>query len=253
MSESILYLGDTHLTDAAAYLAGLMHSFDWEFDYIPSDQPVSVEMLEAPRSLFVISDYPAARMSAAAQQKLLAQVANGAGLIMIGGWESFHGLGGDWDGTAVGNALPVLIAAEDDRMNCDQPVLVSRVAKHPALEGLPWDSRPPVIGGFNRVVAKPESTVLLEAQRFAARQQAGRFTFEPLDRHPLLVVGEFGHGRTAALTTDVAPHWVGPLVDWGLPRVTAQASQANAIEVGGDYAKFLRQVLSWVGCRKQPN
>ena len=64
MSGSILYLGDTHLTDAAAYLAGLMHSFNWEFDYIPSDQQVSVEMLEVPRSLFVISDYPAARMSA---------------------------------------------------------------------------------------------------------------------------------------------------------------------------------------------
>ena len=46
------------------------------------------------------------------------------------------------------------------------------------------------------------------------------------------MVGEFGRGRTAALATDVAPHWVGPLVDWGVPRVAAQAPQANAVEVG---------------------
>lgn len=247
MTESILYLGDTHLHDAAAYLAGLMHSWDWQFDYLRSDQALTLEMLDAPRSLFVVSDYPAARMSDEVQRRLLAQVSNEAGLLMIGGWESFHGLGGDWDGTAIGNALPVQIAAEDDRMNCDQPVLVRRVADHSLLAGFPWDSRPPVIGGFNRVIAKPDSTVLLEAQRFAARQDDGTFSFEPLDRHPLLVVGDYGRGRTAAFTTDVAPHWVGPLVDWGLPRVTGQAPNANGVEVGGDYAKFLRQLLSWAG------
>jgi hypothetical protein len=249
MSASTLYLGDTNLTDAAAYLAGLMHSWSWAFDYVRSDQSLSLEMLETPRSLFVVSDYPAARMNAAAQERLLAQVAGGAGLIMIGGWESFHGLGGDWNGTAVGNALPVDIAVEDDRMNCDQPVLVRRVSDHPIVDGLPWVSRPPVIGGFNRFVAKADANVLLEAHRFAAREQAGHFGFEPLDRHPLLVVGEFGRGRTAAFATDVAPHWVGPLVDWGLPRVAAQGPQANAIEVGGHYATFLRQLLSWVGKR----
>ena len=247
MSESILYLGDTHLTDAAAYLAGLMHSWGWPFDYLRSDQPLAVEMLDTPRSLFVVSDYPAARMSDEVQQRLLAQVSGGAGLLMIGGWESFHGLGGDWNGTAIGNALPVLIAVEDDRMNCDQPVLVRRVANHPVLAGLSWESRPPVIGGFNRVIAKPDAAVLLEAQRFTARQDGGAFTFEPLDRHPLLVTGSHGEGRAAAFTTDVAPHWVGPLVDWGLPRVAGQAPHANAIEVGGDYARFLRQLLSWVG------
>lgn len=247
MANSILYLGDTHLRDAAAYLAGLMHGWGWSFDYVPSHESAPVEMLDTPRALVIISDYPAARMDAAAQRKLIEQVAGGAGLIMIGGWESFHGLGGDWDRTPVGAALPVSIASEDDRMNCDQPVLVRRIAEHPAVAGLPWDSRPPVIGGFNRFAAKPAASVLLETQRFEARCVGTEFTFEPLDRHPLLVVGECGRGRTAALATDVAPHWVGPLVDWGVPRVAAQAPQANGVEVGGDYAKFLRQLLSWIG------
>ena len=247
MANSILYLGDTHLQDAAAYLAGLMHGWGWSFDYVPSHEPASVEMFDVPRALFIVSDYPAARMDAAAQRQLIEQVAGGAGLIMIGGWESFHGLGGDWDGTPVGGALPVVIASEDDRMNCDQPVLVRPLAEHPALTGLPWESRPPVIGGFNRFTTKPDATMLLEAQRFAVQCVGTEFNFRPLDRHPLLVVGELGRGRTAALATDVAPHWVGPLVDWGVPRVKAQAPQANAVEVGGDYATFLRQLLSWVG------
>lgn len=249
MANSILYLGDTHLHDAAAYLAGLMHGWGWAFDYVPSHEPAAASMFDAPRSLLIISDYPAARMNVAAQKKLVEQVAGGAGLIMIGGWESFHGLGGDWDGTLVGDALPVMIASIDDRMNCDQPVLVRRLAEHPVLAGLPWDSRPPVIGGFNRIIAKPDATVLLEAQRFTAACDESAFRFIPRDQHPLLVVGEFGRGRTAALATDVAPHWVGPLVDWGVPRVSAQAPQANAVEVGGDYAQFLRQLFRWVGRR----
>ena len=249
MSNSILYLGDTHLRDAAAYLAGLLHHWGWEFEYVRSDESATSAMLAAPRALFIVSDYPAARMEVSVQSRLLEQVAAGAGLIMIGGWESFHGLGGDWDGTPIGDALPVAIASEDDRLNCDQPVLVRRVAEHPAVNGLPWESRPPVIGGFNRLVAKPESTVLLEDQRLTAQRSGDEFVFSPLDRHPLLVVGQFGSGRTAALATDVAPHWVGPLVDWGTPRVAAQAPGANGIEVGGDYATFLRQLLSWVGRR----
>lgn len=247
MANSILYLGDTNLQDAAAYLAGLMHGWGWAFDYVPSHEPAPVELFDSPRALFIISDYPAARMDAAAQRKLIEQVAAGGGLIMIGGWESFHGLGGDWDGTIVGDALPVAIASEDDRMNCDQPVLVRCVTEHPAVSGLPWDTRPPVIGGFNRFIAKLDATVLLEAERFRARLFDGEFVFEQLDGHPLLVVGEFGRGRTAALATDVAPHWVGPLVDWGMPRVAALAPHANGVEVGGDYAKFLRQLLSWAG------
>lgn len=247
MANSILYLGDTHLHDAAAYLAGLMYGWGWAFDYVPSHEPASPAIFDAPRELVIVSDYPAARMDAQTQRRLVEQVAGGTGLIMIGGWESFHGLGGDWDGTLVGDALPVVIESEDDRMNCDQPVLVRRLVEHPAVAGLPWDSRPPVIGGFNRITAKPGATVLLEAQRFTAAGNEGEFHFTPLDRHPLLVVGEHGRGRTAALATDVAPHWVGPLVDWGVPRVAAQAPQANAVEVGGDYAKFLRQLLNWVG------
>jgi hypothetical protein len=70
---------------------------------------------------------------------------------------------------------------------------------------------------------------------------------------PMLVIGEHGSGRVACLATDAAPHWVGPLVDWGTDndppsgggRVACQAPGGNAVEVGVCYARFLTQLLTW--------
>ena len=46
----------------------------------------------------------------AAQTVIAEHVQRGAGLLMIGGWESYHGLGGDWDGTPIGDLLPVTVS-----------------------------------------------------------------------------------------------------------------------------------------------
>ena len=239
-----LYLGDTALDNAAAYLAGLMHAWGWEFDYVPSDATADASLFESSRPLYVLSDYPAAMFPADLQQRLVADVAGGAGLIMIGGWESFRGVGGDWDGQPVGQILPVEISSADDRVNCDFPVLVARTSDHPAVGGLPWESRPPLIGGFNRFAATADAEVILEARHFRARRDADDFAFEWAGSDPLLVIGSHGDGRTAALATDVAPHWVGPLVDWGDDRVVAQAPGANEVEVGDLYAQLFRQLLT---------
>src|SRR5215204_5737737 len=127
----VLYLGDTALSGSAAYLAGLMTAFGIGYDYVPSDQDLSSEMASARRKLFIISDYPSARMLPPVQEIVLKQVHDqAAGLLMIGGWESFHGHGGNWDGTPIGNVLPVEISSEDDRVNCDQPALVINAAEH---------------------------------------------------------------------------------------------------------------------------
>ncbi len=245
MQGSVLYLGDTSLDTAAAYLAGLMSSWGWQFDYVPSDQSPPPGF--ATPAVYVISDYPAARLNADQQRRMIDDVAEGAGLLMIGGWESFHGLGGDWDGTAVGDVLPVTIGNTDDRLNCDHPVMVRSVGDHPVTRGLPWSRRPPLIGGLNRVTARTEAATLLEARHFHAVWDDGNLKTTATDVHPLLVVQPCGEGRTAALMTDVAPHWVGPLVDWGDERVTGEAPGAPAIEVGSLYAQFVRQLLEWVG------
>lgn len=242
---SVLYLGDTSLQTAAAYLAGLIHHAGWSLDYVPSHEPAPAGLFDAPRSLVVLSDYPAGRLAPLQQQRLVRSVESGAGLLMIGGWESYHGCGGDWDGTAVAQVLPVEIRGSDDRVNCDQPTLVRCLREHPATAGLPWDSHPPGIGGYNRFRPKAAAQVVLETQRFHAARDGEDVRFELAGSDPLLVVGTAGQGRVAALATDVAPHWVGGLVDWGPGRVAAQAPGAEAIEVGNLYARFFLQLLAW--------
>jgi len=247
MSFSVGYLGDTSLQGAAAYLAGLIHHAGWSLDYLPSHVPAGEALFETPRSLYVLSDYPAVRLAPPLQQRLVQAVESGAGLLMIGGWESYHGCGGGWDQTAVAAALPVEISPADDRVNCDQPALVRCVREHPAVQGLPWDSRPPCIGGFNRIRPKSGAELLLETQRLRVVREGSEFRFARGGCAPLLVVGSYGQGRVAALATDVAPHWVGGLVDWGEGRVAAQAPGAEAIEVGDRYAQFFQQLLAWTG------
>jgi uncharacterized membrane protein len=167
---------------------------------------------------------------------------------MIGGWESFHGHGGDWDGTPIGNALPVEISKEDDRINCDQPALVLKKADHDIVDELPWNVRPPGIGGFNRVTAKPQAATILLVQQFQVVFDGARFDFVPLDQYPLLVLGTHGKGRTAAFMTDLAPHWVGGLVDWGdSERVKSAAAGSWEIEVGNFYAQLVLNMLAWTG------
>jgi len=245
----VLYCGDTTLDSAAAYLGGLITHWGWTLDYIPGDQPFDPSLLsqsDFPAGVFIFSDYPAAMIKPELQQRLLQQVEKGAGLIMVGGWESYHGNGGNWDGTPIGQALPVTISSVDDRVNCDRPVLVAaRKPTHPILNHLPWPERPPIIGGFNRFTADTDGTVLLEAVTHLVTSTDGGFELHEERRDPLLVTGQLGAGRVVALATDVAPHWVGPLVDWGDGRVSAQTPAGDAVEVGELYAQFLKQLIEW--------
>jgi len=137
------------------------------------------------------------------------------------------------------------MASADDRVNSAQPCLINRVREHEILEDLPFDT-PPGIGGFNRFAPKPEATTLLTSVRFAVRKEENDFRFDRGEETPLLVVGNYGAGRTAAFGTDVAPHWVGGLVDWGDRRVI-QSVGDGATEVGNWYARFVCNLLKWVG------
>lgn len=245
MTAPVLYCGDTALDNAAAYLAGLLTRWGFEFDYCPSDRQLDPASVLG-RRLVILSDYPSAQMNPDAQARLLDAVSAGTNLLMIGGWESFHGLGGDWDRTAIAAALPVDIQRDDDRLNCDHPVLIRQVASHPAVDGLPWTDRAPYVGGFNRFQPRPQAKVILAADRVRVHHRDGLWQVELVETHPLLVVGSYGSGTTAALATDVAPHWVGGFVDWGDQRVTGQAQGSTAIEVGDLYAKFWNQLLTFL-------
>jgi uncharacterized membrane protein len=164
---------------------------------------------------------------------------------MFGGWESFHGRLGEYHASPLAEVLPVEMCNGDDRRNCAQPCLINKVADHPILEGVPWET-PPTIGGWNALVAKPGTQTLLTSVPFSVRRTGGDFQFHRGEESPLLVVGRHGRGRTVALATDVAPHWVGGFVDWGDRRVVQDVA-GGFIEVGNWYARFFHNLLVWAG------
>jgi len=121
-------------------------------------------------------------------------VAQGGGLLMIGGYMTFQGIEGKarYHGTAVEDALPIIMQSIDDRVEIPegrQPVTVK--ADHPILEGIKGDW--PRFLGYNCFAARPQATVLVQ-----------------IDDDPFLVVWDFGQGRSAAFASDCGPHWGPP-------------------------------------------
>jgi uncharacterized membrane protein len=245
MGGKICYLGDGSLRGAAGYLAAIMLHHGLEFDYVPSDASPPAAFSSAAYAAYVVSDYPASRFGPATMGRVVEAVEQGAGLVMLGGWESFFGRLGEYHASALADVLPVLMHQSDDRRNCAQPCLIRKAAEHPIVAGLPWDA-PPGIGGFNALAAKRGTVTVLEAVQFSVHQSGEEFQFARGQKWPLLVVGQHGRGRTAALAVDVAPHWVGGLVDWGDGRVVEEVA-GETIEIGNWYARFFANLLAWAG------
>lgn len=158
---------------------------------------------------------------------------------MIGGWSSFRGVDGHYRGTPIGKILPVAISHQDDRVNARGGALVYSKKRVPFLKGISFRESP-VISGFNRVLPKSSSQVLLWTRKVVPRYP--KVSLEKRE-YPFLVLGVYGKGKVAALTTDVAPHWVGSFVDWGRRRMRISVSKGIQIEVGERYLQFLGQLV----------
>jgi hypothetical protein len=248
-----LYLGDDNVSGAAGYLAGVMAYFGLEYIHYPSDRPLDSEILTRNWSAVVISDYPAARIAPELMHGIVEMVSSGTGLLMIGGWDSFQGQGGGYFSSPVGDILPVILEPGDDRVNSSAPCLAAGKRNHPIVGNLPFDTDSPGIGGFNRFRAKNTEDVILEYRMYRASvSPSGAHELTPESGPgPLLVAGRHGRGRVTAWASDVAPHWVGGLVDWGPERVETRGSgDAGIVEVGNLYAEFFRNMLLWTAGRE---
>ena len=137
--------------------------------------------------------------------------------------------------------MPVFCLTADDRVNDSNGFKIIKKKEHPILEGLPWKDAPTVCG-YNMVRPKDDSEVLLTLKRI---ESSGRDRVEEVklseEEHPLLAVHNYRNGRSLAFTTDVAPHWVGGMVDWGSRRINI-----NGSELGNDYILFLQKMLKWL-------
>jgi uncharacterized membrane protein len=144
--------------------------------------------------------------------KLMADyVADGGGLVMVGGFMSFSGFGGNacYHNTVLADVLPVKMLGHDDRIECPEGMNPERVADHAVLAGIPgaW----PHFLGYQRFSAKPDAETVLKA-----------------NADPFLVLGTYGKGRAVAFASDCSPHWGSPeFVGWEY------------------YARFWLQLASW--------
>ena len=277
LNQRVAYLGDDRIGGAATYLSGIMKHYGIAFDRVDSSDAPPSGFFDRPYSLYILSDYPRARFPAGAMEQIVENTATaGSGLLMIGGWESFHGRLGEYNDTPISEALPVVMQTSDDRRNVPLSIILRTLKPHPVVDDLPWNS-PPGIGGYNAFTPKPEADLIVEGVRIELQVLgddvdtpnmsavssdgfnllSGRrivvplvdgdsIAVRPVEQVPMLVVGQYGNGRTAAFASDVAPHWVGGFVDWGPNRVTEPiGSDGGFIEVGESYAKFWRNLVNW--------
>ena len=146
-------------------------------------------------------------------------VREGGALLMIGGYASFTGRhnAGNYHGTPVEEALPVnCLGQDDDRVETPEGVTVEvRDAQHPLMRGIEW-SPGPIFNGYNRLEVKKGAHIL------AAVKETG---------DPLIVVWDYGKGRSMAFASDIAPHWGAGFEQWKF------------------YEQFLNQVVDWLVAR----
>ena len=85
------------------------------------------------------------------------------------------------------------------------------------------------------------------AQPILSVQTLGQSSKSPglhvVKKDPLFVLGSHGRGQVGALMTDLAPHWVGGLVDWGKRRIRIQLTHKVGIEIGENYLKFVTELI----------
>lgn len=132
-------------------------------------------------------------------QALREYVANGGGLIYVGGYMTFNGIDGKgcWGGTPVEETLPITMIPGDDRAEHPEGVVPTMVnADHPILAGI--DGEWPFFLGYNRCIHKDDAEIVAT-----------------INGDPFIATQAYGKGRTVVFTSDCSPHWGPPeFVNW---------------------------------------
>ena len=125
-------------------------------------------------------------------------VANGGGLLMIGGYMSFTGIDAKarYGESPLKDCLPVKMLSYDDRVEVPQGITPKKTGEHSITKEL--NKHWPNLLGYNRVVAKENTN-----------------TLAVVGENPLLVISKYKKGKSAVFTSDLAPHWATPeFVNW---------------------------------------
>ena len=169
-------------------------------------------------NVFILGDVAARDIGRDLLARLRTFVSEGGGLLMIGGEQSFAASG--YAHTPLADVLPVTLAdGHDDAVFTAKPTAagrehpVTRLAEEPDDCVRAWAGLR-ALRGSNRVGGvKPAATILLEGPH-------GR---------PILIVQDYGRGRSAALTIDTTWRWAfGPK------------------DAGDTHRRFWRQLVLWL-------
>lgn len=205
----------TEYEEGAGYFLGCMDAAGFDVTYIRGHEislrfPRSAEELDAfdvvvisdiGSNSFLLPDETFLRSEKSPNRlELVADfVKRGGGLLMIGGYLSFTGIDGKgrYGMSPLAAPLPVTLLPHDDRIEKSEGVAVEVCTPdHPVLGGIPAEW--PELLGYNKLIAKPGATVVAK-----------------VGEDPMLVVGDYGHGRSAAFASDLAPHWAPQdFLDW---------------------------------------
>jgi len=219
----------TKYDEGAEWIIRALHEGGYQVDYIPNHHAPS----RVPTDLVKLQEYSAIILSDVGANTLLLHpdtfersiatpnrlklfkeyVEQGGAFVMIGGYMSFTGIHAKakYKNSPVEEILPVTLLSHDDRVEVPEGINPKVVkSSHPVVKGL--DDEWPMLLGYNQVIPKDGAEVLAVVQD-----------------DPLLVVGTYGKGRTAAFTSDCAPHWGSPeFVNWP------------------QYNKLWQQLLDWL-------
>jgi hypothetical protein len=173
--------------------------------------------------VFMLRDLPRSWIPDAALKRLADAVESGAGLVMLGGRQSF-GPGG-YAGTPVAELLPVSIHPGDRQIDGSLALLptpqgvqhfVMRLGSEPETQRN-WQSLRPLEG----------------ASSFSGVKERARVLAESSNQLPLIVAQDFGQGRTMAIAVDTTWLW------W-----ENEASLRH-------HRRFWRQVILWLAKKEQ--
>ena len=121
-------------------------------------------------------------------------VEEGGSLLMVGGYMTFSGIGGQgkWCHTSVQDILPVQLFPYDDRReHCEGVYPVTVNPDHPVMQGIDGDW--PFVLGYNQSVLKEGSELVAT-----------------VCGDPFIAFRDAGKGRCGVFATDCAPHWAPP-------------------------------------------
>lgn len=196
----------TKYEEGAVYLIQCLRDAGIEVDYMPSHEV----QIRFPQSIDQLTQYDAIVLSDIGSNTFLLQnqtfyqmsvipnglelikqfVAEGGGLLMIGGYLSFTGIDAkaNYGNSPLAEVLPVQLLDRDDRVEIPQGIQPAKAAEHAILDGIPAEW-PPFLG-YNRFTTKEGAT-----------------TIATINDDPFLVVGTYKNGKTAAFASDCSPHW----------------------------------------------